>query len=167
MKLSLVPISKTLQKAPFDCGYPVLNEYFRLYALKNDRMSIGKTFVAVDKDEGVVGYMTLASAQVEAWSLPEEMRAKLPRYPVPAFRIARLAVDTRFQGSGTGSWLLHQALERALSVSAEVGLYAVIVDAIDEKAKGFYLKYGFEAFTEYPLTLFLPMATIARALSGE
>lgn len=57
MNLSLVPVSKTLQKAPFDCGYPVLNEYFRLYALKNDRLSIGKTFVAMD--EGVVGYMTL------------------------------------------------------------------------------------------------------------
>ncbi len=167
MKPSLVPISKSFQKASFDCGYPVLNEYFRLYALKNDRMSIGKTFVAVDKDEGVVGYMTLASAQVEARSLPEEKRAKLPRYPIPAFRIVRLAVDARFQGSGAGSWLLRQALERAISVSAEVGLYAVIVDAIDEKAKRFYLKYGFEAFAEYPLTLFLPLTTIARALSGE
>jgi GNAT superfamily N-acetyltransferase len=167
VKPSLVPISKSFQKASFDCGYPVLNEYFRLYALKNDRMSIGKTFVAVDKDEGVVGYMTLASAQVEARSLPEEKRAKLPRYPIPAFRIVRLAVDARFQGSGAGSWLLRQALERAISVSAEVGLYAVIVDAIDEKAKRFYLKYGFEAFAEYPLTLFLPLTTIARALSGE
>ncbi|HUW40508.1 MAG TPA: GNAT family N-acetyltransferase [Rectinemataceae bacterium] len=167
MKFSLVPVSKALQKVPFDCGYPVLNEYFRLYALKNDRLSIGKTFVAVDEDEGVVGYMTLASAQVEARSLPEAMRAKLPRYPVPAFRIAKLAIDTRFQGAGAGSWLLRQALEKALSVSAEVGLYAVIVDTIDEKAKGFYRKYGFEAFSEYPLTLFLPLATIARALSGE
>ena len=156
MKLSLVPISKTFQKAPFNCGYPVLNEYFRLYALKNDRLSIGKTFVAMDKVEGVVGYMTLASAQVEARSLPEEMRAKLPRYPVPACRIAKLAIDTRFQGAGAGSWLLRQALEKALSVSAEVGLYAVIVDAIDEKAKGFYLKYGFKAFSEYPLMMFLP-----------
>jgi hypothetical protein len=121
--------------ATFSDGWDVQNEYFRLYALKNDRLSIGKTFVAFDKGEGVVGYMTLASAQVESRSLPEEMRAKLPR----------------------------QALEKALSVSAEVGLYAVIVDAIDDKARGFYLKYGFEAFSEYPLTLFLPLATVAEA----
>jgi GNAT superfamily N-acetyltransferase len=88
-------------------------------------------------------------------------------YPVPAFFIAKLAIDTRFQGAGAGSWLLRQALEKALSVSVEVGLYAVIVDAIDETAKGFYLKYGFESFAEHPLTLFLPLATIARALAGE
>jgi ribosomal protein S18 acetylase RimI-like enzyme len=167
VKLALVPVSKAHQRASFDCGYPVLNEYFRLYALKNDRLSIGKTFVVVDEGEAVVGYMTLASAQIEARTLPEETRAKLPRYPVPAFRIAKLAIDTRFQGAGSGSWLLRQALEKALSVSADVGLYAVIVDAIDEKAKGFYQKYGFEAFSEYPLTLFLPLATIARAVVGE
>ncbi|MDA8426991.1 MAG: GNAT family N-acetyltransferase [Treponema sp.] len=165
MKLSLVPVSKELQKAPFDCGYPVLNDYLRLYALKNDRLSIGKTFVAVDEGEGVVGYMTLSSAQVEARSLPEAMRAKLPRYPVPAFRIGKLAVDTKFQGQGVGAWLLRQALEKALVVSTEVGLYAVIVDAIDEKAKGFYQKYGFTAFAGYPLMLFLPLATIAKAHS--
>lgn len=163
MNLSLVSISKKLQKAPFDCGYPVLNEYYRLYSVKNDRMSIGKTFVAVDENECVIGYETLASAQVEARSLPEAIQAKLPRYPVPAFRIAKLAVDTRYQGAGVGAWLLRQAFEKALSVSQDVALYAVIVDAIDEKAKGFYTKYGFESFDEYPLTLFLPLATIAQA----
>ena len=165
MKLSLVPVSKALQKAPFDCGYPVLNEYLRLYALKNDSLSIGKTFVAVDEDESVVGYMTLASAQLETRSLPEAMRVRLPRYPVPAFRIGKLAVATKLQGQGVGAWLLRQALEKALLVSTEVGLYAVIVDVIDEKAKGFYQKYGFTAFAEYPLTLFLPLATIAKANS--
>jgi Predicted acetyltransferase len=163
VKLSLVPIAKEHQKAPFDYGYPVLNDYLRLYALKNDRLSIGKTFVAVDGTAGIVGYVTVSSAQVEARSLPQAMRAKLPRYPVPAFRIAKLAVDTKAQEQGVGAWLLRQALEKALVVSTEVGLYAVIVDAIDEKAKSFYLKYGFEAFSEYPLTLFLPLATIAKA----
>jgi GNAT superfamily N-acetyltransferase len=167
VRRDLAPISKALQNAAFDCGYPELNDYFRLYALKNDRLSIGKTFVAVEKKEGVVGYVTLASAQIEARTLPEALRAKLPRYPVPAFRIAKLAVDTRFQGAGVGSWLLRRSFEKALSVSTEVGVYAVIVDAIDEKAKGFYLKYGFVAFAEYPLTLFLPLATIARALAED
>ena len=167
MKLDLVPISKALQKAPFNCGYPELNESFRLYAAKNDRLSIGKTFVAVGAKEGVVGYVTLASAQVDARKLPQALRSRLPRYPVPAFRIAKLAVDTRFQGAGVGSWLLRRALEKALSVAGEVGLYAVIVDAIDEKARGFYLKYGFVAFAEHPLTLFLPLATIARAFAGD
>ncbi len=163
MKLDLIPVARTHQKAAFDCGYPELNDYLRLYALKNDRLSIGKTFVAIDAEKAVIGYVTLTSAQIEARTLPAAMRAKLPRYPVPAFRIAKLAVDRQFQGKGVGAWLLRKSLEKALAVSAEVGLYAVIVDAQDDVAKAFYLKYGFIALGEYPLTLFLPLATIARA----
>jgi len=161
--LSLEPVSKALQKQPFDCGNPILNDYFRFYAFKNDQLSIGKTFAALNELDTVTGYMTLANAQIEADLLPETLKAKLPRYPIPAFRIAKLAVDLRYQGSGVGSWLLRSALEKALSVSASVGIYAVIVDAIDEKAKSFYVKYGFVAFSEYPLTLFLPITTIASA----
>jgi len=165
--LSLEPVSKALQKQPFDCGNPILNDYFRFYAFKNDQLSIGKTFVALNELDTVTGYMTLANAQIEADLLPETLKAKLPRYPIPAFRIAKLAVDLRYQGSGVGSWLLRSALEKALSVSASVGIYAVIVDAIDEKAKSFYVKYGFVAFSEYPLTLFLPITTIASAYSKK
>lgn len=167
MILSLEPVSKALQKQPFDCGNPILNDYFRLYAFKNDQLSIGKTFVALNDLDTVTGYMTLANAQIEVDLLPETLKAKLPRYPIPAFRIAKLAVDLRYQGSGVGSWLLRSALEKALSVSASVGIYAVIVDAIDEKAKSFYVKYGFVAFSEYPLTLFLPITTIASAYSKK
>lgn len=163
MILSLEPVSKALQKQPFDCGNQILNEYFRFYAFKNDQLSIGKTFIALNEHNTVTGYMTLTNAQIEADSLPESLRAKLPRYPIPAFRIAKLAVDVRYQGSGVGSWLLRSALEKALSVSASVDIYAVIVDAIDEKAKSFHMKYGFMAFSEYPLTLFLPLTTIASA----
>jgi GNAT superfamily N-acetyltransferase len=162
--LSLVPVTKPLTKAVFDCGYPELNQYFRQYAYKNDQLSIGKTFVAITEADQVAGYMTISTAQITAESLPEDLRAKLPRYPVPAFRIGKLAVDLRFQGCGSGRWLLTQALKKAVEVSASVGLYAVLVDAIDEKAKSFYTKYGFISFEGYPLTLFLPLATIKAAI---
>ncbi len=165
MTLTLAPISKALQKAPFNCGNQVLNDYFRFYSFKNDQLSIGKTFVALDDFDAVTGYMTLSNAQIEADLLPDAIRAKLPRYPVPAFRIGKLAVDLRYQGTGVGAWLLRAALEKALSVSTSVGLYAIIVDAIDGKAKAFYQKYGFIAFADHPLTLFLPLATIASAYS--
>ena len=161
----MAPISKALQKAPFNCGNQVLNDYFRFYSFKNDQLSIGKTFVALDDFDAVTGYMTLSNAQIEADLLPDAIRAKLPRYPVPAFRIGKLAVDLRYQGTGVGAWLLRAALEKALSVSTSVGLYAIIVDAIDGKAKAFYQKYGFIAFADHPLTLFLPLATIASAYS--
>jgi len=163
VNLSLIPITKTLQKATFDCGYPDLNAYFRHYALKNDELSIGKTFVAIDEAGTVTGYITLSNAQIETSTIPENIVAKLPRYPVPAFRIGKLAVDKRFQGSGVGAWLLRMALQRALDISVSVGVFAILVDAIDEKAKSFYLKFGFIPLIEHPLSLFLPLATIRKA----
>jgi predicted N-acetyltransferase YhbS len=163
VNLSLVPISKGLQKAPFDCGYSDLNTYFKHYALKNDELSIGKTFVAIDDSGVVTGYITLSNAQIEANALPEAQRKKLPRYPIPAFRIGKLVVDIRFQGKGIGSWLLRMALKKALDVSASVGIYAILVDAIDESAKNFYLKYGFIPLLEHPLSLFLPLPTVQKA----
>jgi ribosomal protein S18 acetylase RimI-like enzyme len=162
--LSLVPITKTLQKSQFDCGYEELNDYFHHYALKNDKLNIGKTFVAKDSAKGLVaGYMTLSNAQMAAETLPDNVRKGLPKYPVPALRIGKLAVDKNFQRTGIGAWLLRSALEKALLISDTTGLFAVIVDAIDNKAKGFYEKYGFTPFTENPLTLFLPLSVIAKA----
>jgi len=162
--VSLVPVTKALSKASFDCGYLDLNQYLRHYALKNDQLSIGKTFIAITETEQVAGYMTISTAQIAAESLPEGLREKLPRYPVPAFRIGKLAVDRRFQGSGIGRWLLTHALKKAVEISANVGLFAVVVDAIDEKAKTFYEKYGFIPFCGHPLTLFLPIETIKTAM---
>jgi ribosomal protein S18 acetylase RimI-like enzyme len=163
MPCSLVPLTKQLQKTPFDCGNPVLNEYFRQYSLKNDKLLLGKTFVALQDDTTVAGYMTLSNAQIEAAALANAIRVRLPKYPVPALRIGKLAVDIQFQGRGIGAYLLRSALEKALSVSNTTGLFAVLVDAIDEKAKGFYVKYGFLALPDRPWTLFLPLATILKA----
>lgn len=164
MALSLSPITKSLAKAPFDCGYEELNQYLRHYAFKNDQLSIGKTFIALNQNQEVTGYLTLSSAHILAEHLPDDRRSKLPRYPIPAFRIGKLAVDRRFQSSGVGRWLLTQAFLKAVVVSENVGVYAVLVDAIDDKAKSFYLKYGFIAFESHPLTLFLPLDTIKAAM---
>ena len=162
MNLQLVPVSRSLTKLDFDCGYPDLNNYLRHYAVKNDQLSIGKTFLALS-DSIVAGYFTISTAQIVSAELPETLRIKLPRYPVPAFRIGKLAVNKELQGLGVGQWLLHQALEKAVLVSRDVAIYAILVDAIDEKAKQFYLKYGFIPFQEFPLTLFLPLETIKNA----
>jgi GNAT superfamily N-acetyltransferase len=164
MNLTLVPINKALSKAPFDCGYPELNQYLRQFAFKNDQLSIGKTFLAMTDGHELAGYLTISTAQVAAETLPAVLKAKLPRYPVPAFRIGKLAVDAHFQGSGVGSWLLTHAFQKVVEISQNVGLYAAIVDAIDERAKGFYLKYGFAPFEDHPLVLFIPIATIKAAM---
>ncbi|MDR1950415.1 MAG: GNAT family N-acetyltransferase [Spirochaetaceae bacterium] len=164
MEFTLVPLQKNHSVKTFDCGNAVLNEYLRRYALKNDRLSIGKTFVALDDENRIAGYLTISGAQIDKAVLPEPVQMKLPRYPVPALRIARLAVDKKRQGQGTGAWLLRHAFIKALQIADMAGIYAVIVDAIDENAKGFYLKYGFIPFQAEPLALFLPLETIRQAL---
>jgi GNAT superfamily N-acetyltransferase len=140
VNLSYLPITKALAKSEFNCGIQELNLYFRRYAVKNDKLSIGKTFVAVDDQKNVLGYITLSSAQITLDSLPQEAQAKLPKYPVPAFRIAKLAVSKDHQGKGLGARLLKEALTRAVSVSKEIAIHMVLVDAIDERAKTFLLE---------------------------
>ncbi len=159
-------LDSTVDRNNFDCGIENLNQYLARYALQNDKKSIGKTFVAVSHEnrKKVLGYYTVSMAQVELQDLPREMQKGLPRYPVPAMRIGRLAIDLSAQGKGIGSFLLRDALLRALSLSSEVGTHCVLVDAIDENAKRFYLRYGFMAFETHPLTLVLPLKTIADSL---
>ena len=162
--LALVPITKSLSKTPFDCGYPELNQFFRHSARKNDRLSIGKTFVAVTETDEPAGYLTVSTAQIAAESLSDELKATLRRFPGPTFRNGKLAVDRRFQGSGVGRWLLTRAFQKAVDVSQQVGLFAVLVDAIDETAKTFHVKYGFVPLEGNPLILFLPLATTKAAM---
>lgn len=139
MNLSLVAVTKSLAKSPFDCGYPQLNNYLRRYAGKNDRLSIGKTFLALtDDDHQIVGYFTVSTAQI--------------------------AVNHCFQSTGVGRPLLTQAFHKAVKVSQNAAVFAVLLDAIDEKATAFYLKYGFIPFEEHPLTPVLPLTTIKEAM---
>ena len=166
MDILISPLDSTVDRNNFGCGIENLNQYLARYALQNDKKSIGKTFVAVSYEncKNVLGYYTVSMAQVELQDLPREIQKGLPRYPVPAMRIGRLAIDLSAQGKGIGSFLLRDALLRALSLSSEVGTYCVLVDAIDENAKRFYLKYGFMAFETHPLTLALPLKTISDSL---
>jgi predicted GNAT family N-acyltransferase len=96
--------------------------------------------------------------------LPKELIKKLPRYPeVPATLLGRLAIDITCRGQGLGEYLLSDALYRSLASSKEVASFAVIVDAIDERARDFYLHFNFIPFPESHNRLFLPMKTIEQA----
>ena len=155
-----IPKSK-LKK--FDCGTEVLNEFLSRYSLKNDTLGIGKTFVAFDENDDVVGYFTLATAQVVYEDIPDEYRGKLPKYPIPSLRIARLAVGKDLQGKGIGKWLLAQAFIKIVHVAEITGLYFIIVDA-KETSKSFYKHYGFIKFKDKDLTYFLPVETVRKAM---
>lgn len=167
MSFKLVSI-KDVPKAKlkkFDCGTEVLNEFLFRYSLKNDTLGIGKTFVAFDENEEVVGYFTLATSQVVFEDIPDDYRAKLPRYPIPALRIARLAVGKDLQGKGIGKWLLTQAFIKIIHVAEITGLYFIIVDT-KETSKSFYEHYGFIKFNDKDLSYFLTVDTVRKAMQG-
>jgi GNAT superfamily N-acetyltransferase len=151
-----------------NCGAPELDQYLQKYARQNDVSDLARAYVAVVADEPlrVIGYYTLSAAQVDFEALPPEHRRKQPKYPIPATRIGRLAVDQSFQNAGLGSMLLFDAFRRVSTVSAEIGIKAVIVDARDDQAKGFYRHFGFIELLNTPLALFLPIETVRRAITG-
>jgi predicted N-acetyltransferase YhbS len=93
-------------------------------------------------------------------SLPAKLAKKLPRHAVPVVLLARLAVARGAQGRGLGGILLRDALLRSLELSESLGIYAVVVDALDDEAVSFYEKFGFLRLTDAEMRLFLPLSTI-------
>lgn len=147
-------LSSAHGRTHFDCGEPALDEYLRRYARQNDARGLGRTYVAVRPgEERVLGYYTLSSGCVTFDAVPE----KLPRYPVPVVRLARLAVDRSAQGQHLGETLLIDALKRSLRLADTLGVYVVEVQAISDRARSFYLKYGFSELADDRLHLYLPM----------
>lgn len=143
----------------FDSGVPALDAYLRERASQHQRDGIATTHVLVDDPEPgrILGWYSLAAAQVMLSELSERDRARLPRYPVPAARLARLAVDRSEQGKGLGAALLQDAVKRCLELRGELGLRLLIVDAKDERAAGFYRAFGFTETADAALTLYLSL----------
>ena len=143
----------------FDCGVEELNSYLQRYSSQHERKGIGRTYVATKSDERrVLGYYTISSSAVAFDVVPEN----LPRHPVPVALIGRLAVDKIARSQRLGETLLVHALRSAQHAAQIVGIYAVVVDALDESAKRFYRKYGFNELTDDHQHLYLPMKAIDR-----
>lgn len=153
--------------AGFQCGRPPLDRWLRTYAGQSQRRDVARTFVAADSDLRVSGYYTLVAGQVEHAGAPAAVRVGVsPDFPIPICLIARLAVDQNWQRRGLGSALLRDALRRTLAAGDQIGIRAVLVDAIDKDAAGFYRRYGFEPTTIDGLTLMVPLAAIRAKFSS-
>lgn len=156
----LKPLDAAVDRTTFKSRSEPLNRYFREHVSQDIRRRVAACFVAIAADERIAGYYTLASASVLLNELPASTGKKLPRYPtIPTIRMERLAVDEAFVGKGLGSALLADALHRA--ARSEIAAFALIVDAKDRVAAAFYMHHGFQALPDAPLTLFLPLATMA------
>lgn len=105
----------------------------------------------------ILAYYTLSAAQADALPLTEQERRRLPRYPIPCFRMGRFAVRVDGRGQGLCKTLLGCAVDRCLRARREVGAYALIVDAKNDAARAFYEHFGFTAFADRPFSLYLPL----------
>lgn len=158
---SPIPISAADDLSQFDCGVETLNDWLRRQALRSEGRS-ARTYVVKDRRR-VAGYYCLATGAVARSNVPRGIRHGLPD-PVPVMVLGRLAVDIQYQHGGIGGGLLKDALLRTLQVSAQVGVRAILVHAIDENAKAFYAAYGFVEFPSGTWTLFLALESIAKVL---
>jgi GNAT superfamily N-acetyltransferase len=160
MSWQIVPLERSHQRDAFDCGEPSLNDYLRRYARQNDDKGICRTFVLLEEGSSIiVGYYTLSSGSIAFETLPDD-HPQLPKYPVPTAHIGRLAVDRTRQGQGLGAKLLVNALKRVRQAADQMGIYAVTVHALNEKAKAFYEVFGFIELKDDKFHLFLPLAAI-------
>lgn len=151
-----------LNRSFFDCGILELNSYFQKYAKQNHKKGIAKTWVMVNSDnpEIPVAYYSVSMAEIQRENLSDEMKKGLPRYPLPVIRIAKLAVDKDSQGQKLGELLLVDIFQRGIKIAQDIGVIGFLVDAINEKAKLFYLRYGFTPLIDSPLSLFFPIKSI-------
>ena len=141
----VVGLDRRHDRANFDCGNTDLNTFLQRLARQQSDKDFSRTYVAVKADSDKIdGFYAISSASVDFKNWPAGL--KLPRYPVPVVLLGRLAVDISAQGQGVGLMLLQHAMQLAVVTAEKIGVYAVVVDAKNEAAAGFYQRYGFQRF---------------------
>lgn len=162
--LHIEPLGKTHNRAAFSCGVPALDQYLQRQAGQDARRYAAAPFVLCEGDStAILGFYTLSAISVDVGELPDETARKLPRYPeIPATLIGRLAVDQRRRGERLGEFLLMDALHRSLRQAGEIAAAAVVVDAMDDRARSFYEAYDFRVFPDRANRMFLPMTAVKK-----
>jgi hypothetical protein len=161
-----VPLEASHETEEFESGAEELDEWLCQWALVNHRSGNARVFVAA-RGRRVVGYYALATGGVERDKVPEDIKKGGVPEQVPCLLLARLAVDRSEQDTGMGRALLVDALRRAVRVSTEIGVRAMLIHARDDVARSFYLHHAeFSPSPTDPLHLFLNMKHV-RQVIGE
>jgi GNAT superfamily N-acetyltransferase len=140
--------------AQFDCGKETLNDWLTRYAWQNQQADAAKTYVA-RRGNRVVGYYSLVASSVRRSDAPERIAKGLANHPIGVILLARLAIDQCEKGQGLGRALLKDALVRTAHAAEIVGVRALLVHAIDDEARRFYLHFNFEPSSVDPMHLLL------------
>ena len=165
--LIVMPFEPQLERTSFRCGKPSLDDWLHRYAHQQEKDNSARTTYLVDEREArIAGFFTLVTYRLEVEDLTPAVKRR-PRYPMSAMLLARLAVDGRYQGRGLGRVLLFEALKRLARGSEDIGFEVVVVDALDEDAACFYLRYGFRRFAEHDLRLFMMTKDLRATFAAE
>jgi predicted N-acetyltransferase YhbS len=149
------PIATHHAIADFSCGNISLDDWLKKRALANQSSGATRTFVVL-ADEKVVGYYALASGAISTQSVQGSFRRNMPD-PIPVVILARLAIDTSVQGKGVGRALFRDAALRVMQAADAIGIRGIIVHAISQQAKDFYIALGFNVSPLEPMTLMISL----------
>ena len=156
-------LSREHDLSAFDCANATLNDWLRKFAWTNQQADSAKTYVALDGNR-VVGYYALTTGSVHKHESPRRIAKGLANHPIGVVLLAKLAVDQSQQGKGLGKALLFDALSRIEEAADIVGVRAVLVHAIDEAARHFYLHFEFEESPVDPYQLLLLLKDLRKAI---
>jgi GNAT superfamily N-acetyltransferase len=137
-----VPLAADHRLDDFSCGKASLDDWLVRHARQAQASGSAKTFVVADSRR-VAGYFSLAVGQVDSVEAPERMRKGMGQYPIPVVLLARLAVDSAYQGQGIGVGMLQDAIRRTLLIAEQAGIHAMLTHPIDADADAFYRRFGF------------------------
>lgn len=160
--LVIEPLNRHHDRTAFNSGIESLDRYLRRQASQDIRRRVSRVFVCRGRQDEtrVRGYYTLSTLAIDLSELPELVAKKLPKHSIPAALIGQLAVNIAEQGKGIGRLLLSDAIKRTLAVSGEIAIYAIVVDAINNEAESFYMKYGFAHLASRGKRLYLPLKSL-------
>ena len=157
------PISAEHRLDDFESGEPSLDEWLKKRAVKNHASGASRCFV-IRAGTAVVGYYSLSAGGISHEGAPKAMRRNMPD-PLPVLLLGRLAIDRRYHNQGLGSALLRDAMLRAVSIARDAGVSAILVHALSEPAKRFYLSRGFVESPLQPMTLLMTLETVRLILA--
>lgn len=159
-----LPISPHHKIIDFDSGEPSLDEWLKKRSMKNQSSGASRCFVLCETALKVIGFYSLSAGAINQESAPKAMRRNRPN-PLPVLLLGRLAIDTNYHNKGLGSALLRDAMIRAVSVAGDAGIFAMLVHALSEPAKRFYLSRGFVESPFEPMTLIMTLETVRSILA--
>lgn len=154
------------QLEAFDCGNEELNRFLVRYALANQRANASQTYVAL-ADGLVIGFYSLVVGEVEYDDAPERLAKGLARHSIPVMLLARMGVDTAWQGQRIGAGLLKDAMRRTLQAADIAGIRAFIVHAKNEQVRDWRQRFSLLPSPTDPLHLYVLVKDLKRISSDQ